>query len=739
MVRPRSDSQITMDILAFSKNCSRLASYLEEEEFDHDIVSGQLSSILFFLKKLIANKSFEAAAGPGSYQNLIEVVKFIRDFEGKSTFLKPDVKALADYLLPLSKNVKQTALDLYRSSNSPEADRKSQKSSELSRSSSRADSPLPTEEKAPIGYSHEFSNLKLKDDSQVNLVENDEPKASTNHDNHSNNRPSHSLSSITEQSDPKDKSAEPETRKSPSRFQLFGKGNSSSMKDLGSAGSSDQLGIKKSNSIGSSLTLGRIKSPKGSKFSLFSGSQDSIKQKKNKIESSESKLLVDKFENFIPELLSKGFKQDSDDIVSLSVDEKVILVIKIEAGIPRISSATLDKVLHACMYDEPMTDPKFIEMFFVTYRHYMSADHLLDNLIARYKNAAVKEKIQEIAQMQVSMCIQKWVSVSWEDFVRDEELKTRLMGFIDLIKSTKKVSLMAQQILNIIEQKEKAAMDVQNRLDEHLVNTSTMITDIGIAKFLDFDPIIFAHQMTCIDYKLYKNLTPVDLVDYLWKKKQTPASVEAWISRFNSVSYWVGTELCTTPLLKSRIKVLEHFIKVLKALKELNNFNAVMAVISGLNMASVTRLKKTWGGASGKLINQLHEIEKIMDPKLNYQVYREYEYKHHKQPFIPFLGIYLKDLTFANDGNPQYLDNGMLNISKGWAIFDVLERALYFQKNECIAEADSSAYDYCKKLISLPEKRLYSYSLLCEPRIDSGKSSAPNATDSIRLIDKWAK
>lgn len=164
-------------------------------------------------------------------------------------------------------------------------------------------------------------------------------------------------------------------------------------------------------------------------------------------------------------------------------------------------------------------------------------------------------------------------------------------------------------------------------------------------------------------------------------------------------------------------------------------------------MASVRRLKKTWEAVNPKLINTLHEIEKLMTPESNYQSYRDYETRFIGEPFVPFIGLYLKDLTFANDGNPTMLDNGLINFTKNWSIYEIISRLMQFQKVQITFMEDQAIYEYCTRLIALPEKRLYNYSLLCEPRSaaasttsgKSNKSDASGGSESGRLIEKWAK
>lgn len=75
---------------------------------------------------------------------------------------------------------------------------------------------------------------------------------------------------------------------------------------------------------------------------------------------------------------------------------------------------------------------------------------------------------------------------------------------------------------------------------------------------------VFAKQLTKIDSELFLDIKQTDLIRQIWEKSPKIPAVDDWIARFNQISYWVGTEICTVPLLKNRIGVLENMIKLLK-------------------------------------------------------------------------------------------------------------------------------------------------------------------------------
>ncbi|RXG57735.1 Ras-specific guanine nucleotide-releasing factor RalGPS1 [Armadillidium vulgare] len=122
-------------------------------------------------------------------------------------------------------------------------------------------------------------------------------------------------------------------------------------------------------------------------------------------------------------------------------------------------------------------------------------------------------------------------------------------------------------------------------------------------EILKVNPEELAAQITLMDIPIFRSITPEELTSCGWTKREklilAPNVVE-FTRRFNNVSFWVVREILNTPLLKMRVEVVSHFIKVARKLNELNNFHSQFAIISALQSASVYRLSKTWASLSKK-------------------------------------------------------------------------------------------------------------------------------------------
>jgi son of sevenless-like protein len=87
----------------------------------------------------------------------------------------------------------------------------------------------------------------------------------------------------------------------------------------------------------------------------------------------------------------------------------------------------------------------------------------------------------------------------------------------------------------------------------------------------------------------------------------------------------------------------------------LRNYNGVMEIISALHSSSIARMKQTWALIPEHLMEKLETLNTLMSPNDNFKNYRE-ALRSISSTCIPYLGLWLADLTFIDDGNPDTID-----------------------------------------------------------------------------------
>ncbi|CDQ90625.1 unnamed protein product [Oncorhynchus mykiss] len=201
------------------------------------------------------------------------------------------------------------------------------------------------------------------------------------------------------------------------------------------------------------------------------------------------------------------------------------------------------------------------------------------------------------------------------------------------------------------------------------------------------DAFILAQQLTHIELSFFR------------KRKTT--NLEAYVAWFNRLSYLVATEICMPVKKKHRARALEFFIDVARECYNIGNFNSLMAIISGMNMSPVSRLKKTWSKVN---TDKFDILEHQMDPSSNFSNYRTAlrgatqrsitAHSNQEKIVIPFFSLLIKDIYFLNEGCASRLPNGHVNFEKLWDLAKQVSEFLVWRQVMCPFERDRKILQY---------------------------------------------
>ncbi|XP_063819194.1 LOW QUALITY PROTEIN: ras-GEF domain-containing family member 1A [Pseudophryne corroboree] len=168
-----------------------------------------------------------------------------------------------------------------------------------------------------------------------------------------------------------------------------------------------------------------------------------------------------------------------------------------------------------------------------------------------------------------------------------------------------------------------------------------------------------------------------------------------------STSMLVATEICRVVKKKQRTRVMEFFIDVARECFNIGNFNSTMAIISGMNLSPVARLKKTWSKVKTAKFDVL---EHHMDPSSNFCNYRtalqgatqrsQSANSSREKIVIPVFNLFIKDIFFLHKIHSNRLPNGHINFKKFLEISRQIHDFLTWKQVECPFEKDKKIQTY---------------------------------------------
>jgi son of sevenless-like protein len=78
---------------------------------------------------------------------------------------------------------------------------------------------------------------------------------------------------------------------------------------------------------------------------------------------------------------------------------------------------------------------------------------------------------------------------------------------------------------------------------------------------------------------------------------------------------------------------------------------------------------------------------------------------------IPYLGVYLTDLTFIEDGNKDFINDSLINFDKRRKIAQVIMEIQQYQATPYCLEEVPALRDFLLNLETFDENEAYSHSL----------------------------
>ncbi|XP_035248159.1 ras-GEF domain-containing family member 1B-like isoform X1 [Anguilla anguilla] len=227
------------------------------------------------------------------------------------------------------------------------------------------------------------------------------------------------------------------------------------------------------------------------------------------------------------------------------------------------------------------------------------------------------------------------------------------------------------------------------------------------------DPFALAQQLTHIELERLSYIGPEEFIQAFVQKdpldndkscfsdRKKASNLQSYVEWFNRLSYLVATEICMPVKKKQRARVIEFLIDVARECFNIGNFNSMMAIISGMNMSPVSRLRKTWGKVKTAKFDIL---EHQMDPSSNFYNYRTAlrgatqraitANSAREKIVIPFFSLLIKDIYFLNEGYANRLPNGLVNFEKFWELAKQVGEFMAWKQVECPFERDRKVLQY---------------------------------------------
>jgi son of sevenless-like protein len=165
-----------------------------------------------------------------------------------------------------------------------------------------------------------------------------------------------------------------------------------------------------------------------------------------------------------------------------------------------------------------------------------------------------------------------------------------------------------------------------------------------------------------------------------------------------------------------RATLITRFIHIAMACLTLNNFNGILEFVTALTSVACSRLLMTWQLIDPIVMRHFEKLQELVSVANKFKSLREAQ-EYSEGPCIPYLGVYLGDLTFIEDGNPELTLDGLINFDKYRMVAQIILRGEQFKdQSSCKLYPINIIQNWLENPVVLNEDDSFDESLKREPR-----------------------
>uniref|UniRef100_A0A4W3I978 Ras protein-specific guanine nucleotide-releasing factor 2b n=1 Tax=Callorhinchus milii TaxID=7868 RepID=A0A4W3I978_CALMI len=326
--------------------------------------------------------------------------------------------------------------------------------------------------------------------------------------------------------------------------------------------------------------------------------------------------------------------------------------------------------------------------------------------------------IRRAATNRVLNVLRHWVSKHSQDFEMNSELKACVLGLLEEVMRDP----------DLLPQERKATANILSALShEELDDAQLRMEDIiqltngpRMESFETLSAMELAEQLTLLDHIVFRSIPYEEFLGQGWmkldKNERTPYIMKT-SKHFNDMSNLVASQIMIHTDVSSRATSIEKWVAVGDICRCMHNYNGVLEITSALNRSAIYRLKKTWAKVCKQTKAVMDKLQKTVSSEGRFKNLRE-TLKNCNPPCVPYLGMYLTDLAFIEEGTPNFTEEGLVNFSKMRMISHIIREIRQFQQTPYRIDHQPKVIQYLlDKAVIMDEDTLYELSLKLEPRL----------------------
>lgn len=233
-----------------------------------------------------------------------------------------------------------------------------------------------------------------------------------------------------------------------------------------------------------------------------------------------------------------------------------------------------------------------------------------------------------------------------------------------------------------------------------------------------------ARQVTLVAHEVFARVRPADL-----KAPLTPlalslsdggqgSALQTLQALHERTAYWVASEVVLSKAAAERAAMLGRFVALAEALRALRNYHGLFAVMAGLALKPVERLRASWRALDADRAAAYEALSELVSPASAFAAYRA-ELAQAPLPAFPQLALVVADVRALESSASDFSDERHRDVNyKKLRSFAAMyaQQIRPYQRRAFAFAAVPAVQEYLARAVVIAHPAdLYKISLQCEP------------------------
>ena len=274
----------------------------------------------------------------------------------------------------------------------------------------------------------------------------------------------------------------------------------------------------------------------------------------------------------------------------------------------------------------------------------------------------------------------------YDELINDESIKIKgIKEIYELISTKYPTYNNILKVKKIIYNSDKEPIQYHIRIDLKEQKKTNEKHDYFC--ILDYSIIDICEQLIYLSQSLFILIDRKEILGGKFMKKNkennSPVIIKI-INNSNYLSNFIIEDILSYNSPCLRAKIIERWILISDTLRKYKNFNDSISILLALSGHIISSLKETWKEVNENSKTIFQKLVNLFSPINNFGKLRNEIKLCKKQPFIPFLGLLLKDIAAYEEKFKYIMNDNLINFIKIELIENLLENFFIYKNYQYI-------------------------------------------------------